>query len=44
MSAADQPGRRSAASESPEGQATLADVPNYATGGVVALNYELRAG
>jgi uncharacterized protein (TIGR02118 family) len=34
----------SAASESPEGQATLADVPNYATGGVVALNYELRAG
>jgi uncharacterized protein (TIGR02118 family) len=34
----------SAASESPEGQATLADVPNYATGGVVVLNYELRAG
>jgi uncharacterized protein (TIGR02118 family) len=34
----------SAASESPEGQATLADLPNYATGGVVALNYDLRAG
>jgi uncharacterized protein (TIGR02118 family) len=34
----------SAARESPEGQATLADVPNYATGGVVVLNYELRAG
>jgi hypothetical protein len=32
------------AMESPEGQAVLADVPNYATGGVVSLNYELRAG
>jgi hypothetical protein len=29
--------------ESPAGQAVLADVPNYATGGVVSLNYELRA-
>ena len=34
----------SAALESPEGQAVRADVPNYATGGVVVLNYELRAG
>ena len=33
----------SAAMESPEGQAVLADVPNYATRGVVSLNYELRA-
>ena len=33
-----------AALESPEGQAVLADVPNYATGAVVSLNYELRAG
>jgi uncharacterized protein (TIGR02118 family) len=33
-----------AALESPAGQAVLADVPNYATGGVVSLNYELRAG
>jgi uncharacterized protein (TIGR02118 family) len=33
-----------AARQSTEGQATLADVPNYATGGVVVLNYELRAG
>jgi len=29
---------------SPEGQATVADIPNYATGGAVALDYELRAG
>ena len=34
----------SAARESPEGQAVQADVPNYATGGVVVLDYELRAG
>jgi uncharacterized protein (TIGR02118 family) len=34
----------SAARASPEGQAALADLPNYATGGAVALNYELRAG
>jgi len=34
----------SAAQESTEGQAVRADVPNYATGGVVVLNYELRAG
>jgi uncharacterized protein (TIGR02118 family) len=33
-----------AAMESPDGQAVRADVPNYATGGVVVLNYELRAG
>ena len=31
----------SAALESPEGQAVRADVPNYATGGGVVLNYEL---
>jgi uncharacterized protein (TIGR02118 family) len=30
--------------ESPQGKATLADVPNYASGGVVSLNYELRSG
>jgi uncharacterized protein (TIGR02118 family) len=29
---------------SPAGQATRADVPNYATGGAIVLNYELRAG
>jgi uncharacterized protein (TIGR02118 family) len=34
----------SAAMASPAGQATRADVPNYATGGAVVLNYELRAG
>ena len=34
----------SAATASPEGQATRADVSNYATGGVVVLNFELRAG
>jgi len=33
-----------AARESPEGRAVSADVPNYATGGVVVLDYELRAG
>jgi hypothetical protein len=33
-----------AALEAPEGQAALADIPNYATGGAVALNYEVRAG
>jgi uncharacterized protein (TIGR02118 family) len=30
--------------ETPQGQAVLADVPNYASGGVVSLNYELRSG
>jgi uncharacterized protein (TIGR02118 family) len=30
-----------AALETPEGEATLADIANYATGGAVALNYEL---
>ena len=34
----------SAAMASPDGQAVRADVPNYATGGVVVLDYELRAG
>jgi uncharacterized protein (TIGR02118 family) len=34
----------SAAIASPAGQATRADVPNYATGGAIVLNYELRAG
>jgi uncharacterized protein (TIGR02118 family) len=34
----------SAARRSTEGQAVHADVPNYATGGVVVLNYELCAG
>ena len=33
----------SAARESREGQAVRADVSNYATGGAVVLNYELRA-
>jgi hypothetical protein len=33
----------SMAMESLEGQAVLADLPNYTTGGVVSLNYELRA-
>ena len=30
--------------DSPEGQAALADIPNYATGGAVPLNYEVRVG
>ena len=29
---------------SPQGQAARADLANYATGGVVVVNYELRAG
>ena len=33
-----------AAQASPQGQATRADVANYATGGVVVVDYELRAG
>ena len=33
-----------AALGSPEGEATLADISNYATGGAVPLNYEVRAG
>ena len=33
-----------AAMASPDGQAVRADVPNYATGGAVVLDYELRAG
>ena len=34
----------SAAMASPAGQAVRADVSNYATGGAVVLDYELRAG
>jgi uncharacterized protein (TIGR02118 family) len=34
----------SAARQSTEGQAVRADLPNYATGGAVVLNYELRDG
>jgi uncharacterized protein (TIGR02118 family) len=34
----------SAALESAEGQAAVADIPNYATGGAVPLNYEVRSG
>jgi uncharacterized protein (TIGR02118 family) len=34
----------SAAQASAEGQAARADVPNYATGGVVSINYEIRNG
>ena len=33
-----------AARGSAEGQAVSADVPNYATGGVVVVDYELRVG
>ena len=33
-----------AGQESPQGQATRADVANYATGGAVVVNYEFRAG
>jgi len=31
-----------AAISSPEGQALLADVPNYATGGAVVVDYEVQ--
>lgn len=31
-----------AAMASPEGQAVVADIPNYATGGVVILNYPVH--
>ena len=34
----------SAGQGSAEGQAAVADTANYATGGVVSLNYELRGG
>jgi uncharacterized protein (TIGR02118 family) len=34
----------SAARASDEGQAVRADVPNYATGGAIVLNYEIRTG
>ena len=30
--------------ETPEGQAALADIPNYATGSAIALNFEVRTG
>jgi uncharacterized protein (TIGR02118 family) len=33
-----------AALASPEGEATAADVPNYATGGAVLLRYDVREG
>ena len=33
-----------AAFASPEGEATAADVPNYATGGALLLHYEVREG
>jgi uncharacterized protein (TIGR02118 family) len=33
-----------AAMASPDGQAVRADVPQYATGGAVVIDYELRAG
>lgn len=33
-----------AALSSPEGQAVAADVPNYATGGAVVLNYPVSQG
>jgi hypothetical protein len=29
---------------SPEGEATAADVPNYATGGALLLHYDVREG
>jgi hypothetical protein len=29
---------------SPQGEATRADVANYATGGAVVVNYEVRTG
>jgi hypothetical protein len=31
-----------AAQDSDEGRATVADVPNYATGGTVLLQYDLK--
>jgi uncharacterized protein (TIGR02118 family) len=33
-----------AALASPEGQAAVADIPNYATGGAIPLNFEVRGG
>jgi hypothetical protein len=33
-----------AALGSPEGEATAADVPNYATGGALLLRYDVREG
>ena len=33
-----------AAFASPEGEATAADVPNYATGGALLLHYDVREG
>jgi uncharacterized protein (TIGR02118 family) len=37
-------GALDAALASPEGEATAADVPNYATGGAVLLRYDVREG
>jgi uncharacterized protein (TIGR02118 family) len=34
----------SAGRESSDGRAAAADVPNYATGGAIVLDYEVRAG
>ena len=40
----DDAGALDAALASPEGQATAADVPNYATGGAVLLRFDVREG
>jgi uncharacterized protein (TIGR02118 family) len=40
----DDAGALDAALASPEGEATAADVPNYATGGAVLLRYDVREG
>ena len=40
----DDAGSLDAALASPEGEATAADVPNYATGGAVLLRYDVREG
>ncbi|OZM69944.1 ethyl tert-butyl ether degradation protein EthD [Amycolatopsis antarctica] len=37
-------GAMGAALSSPEGAAALADIPNYATGGSVAINYPVTPG
>ena len=38
----DDAGALDAALGSPEGEAVAADVPNYATGGVILLRYDVR--
>lgn len=40
----DDAGALDAALASPEGEATAADVPNYATGGAVLLRYDVSEG